>query len=338
MAIPDPNWSVYTATVNGLVQTATMLQLPVDELLLQVGIDRGELEDSSNRFAVSKVTDLYDAIVAASGNDDVGLYAGRIMYIDGLNLQLYMSTVCQTFRQYLNVIPSLLRFAGDIGEVKICREGDYIRLNWMPLWEGSMSHRFLADEVLANSAAIVDSLCIQPIKVIRACFTYPEPEDTSLLRTLFGDDLSFNQPVSCLYYPRESLDYPITKTGFDLNQAVTQQVGHLFTDEAQTGDAFLRELRDCVVKLLPSGEVSIDAVATELNVSRRTLQRRLSDRNTQYSEVLQAVRSELALNYLADQRLGITDIAFLLGYGDQSSFSSAFKSWYGKSPRDYRQK
>lgn len=338
MTIPDPNWSVYSATVKGLVQTATMLKLPVGSLLEGAGIDLDALEDSSNRFPLSKTTELYDAIVDASGNEDVGLYAGRIMYIDGLNLQLYMSTVCETFREYLNVIPSLLRFAGDIGEVKICRDGDYIRLNWMPLWEGAPEHRFLVDEVLANAAAIVDSLCIQPIQVIRACFAYPEPEDTTLLRALFGNDLSFDQPVSCLYYPRESLDYPITKTGFDLNQAVTQQVGHLFSDDEPTGDEFLRELRDCVVKLLPSGEVSIDAVAMDLNVSRRTLQRRLSDRDTQFSQVLQAVRAELALNYLADQRLGITDIAFLLGYGDQSSFSSAFKSWYGQSPRDYRQK
>jgi AraC-like DNA-binding protein len=50
------------------------------------------------------------------------------------------------------------------------------------------------------------------------------------------------------------------------------------------------------------------------------------------------VRSKVALRYLSDERLGITEIAFLLGYADQGSFSSAFKSWHGVSPRDYRRK
>ena len=52
---------------------------------------------------------------------------------------------------------------------------------------------------------------------------------------------------------------------------------------------------------------------------------------------LQNLRTELAPRYLADARLSVTEIAFLLGYGDQGSFSSAFKSWYGVSPTVYRQ-
>ena len=89
---------------------------------------------------------------------------------------------------------------------------------------------------------------------------------------------------------------------------------------------------------MPEGEVTIDKLASKLNVSRRTLQRRLSDRETNFLNVLQEVRSRVAPRYLADDRLGITEIAFLLGYADQGSFSSAFKSWHGISPRDYRRK
>ena len=59
---------------------------------------------------------------------------------------------------------------------------------------------------------------------------------------------------------------------------------------------------------------------------------------TNFLNVLQEVRSKVALRYLGDGRLGITEIAFLLGYADQGSFSSAFKSWHGVSPRDYRRK
>ena len=101
-------------------------------------------------------------------------------------------------------------------------------------------------------------------------------------------------------------------------------------------DAFLRALRQSIAQNLPDGEVSVDAVASDLNVSRRTLQRRLADRGTQCSQTLQEVRLHLAERYLNDKRLSMAEIAFLLGYADQGSFSSAFKSWYGVSPTEFR--
>ena len=332
----NPNWSVYSSSINGLVQAAEMLSVPIDRFLAREGIEREALKDPDKRFPVMSLFNLYESIALAGNCPDLGLYTGRISHINGLNLQLYMSTVCRTFREYLNLMPSVLRFAGDIGEVKIKGEGGFIRLEWQPLWSETSHHRFLSDELLVTSAAIVNSLCIQPIPVIKAHFTYPEPDDLTQLKAFFGDDLSFDQPVSCLYFERASLDFPLTQMHMDLSKAVSRP-SRLF-DEQHEEDVFLTELRTSILKLLPAGEMSIDTVAAELNVSRRTLQRRLSDRDTQFVQVLQGVRKDLSLSYLSDERLGITDIAFLLGYADQSSFSSAFKSWHGMSPREYRQR
>lgn len=333
----NPQWSVYSSSINAVVQAAQMLSVPIDRFLAREGIACEKLADPDNRFPVMSMLNLYESVALASGNFDVGLYTGRIGHINGLNLQLYMSTVCRTFREYLNLMPSVLRFAGDIGEVKIKGEQDFIRLEWRPLSSDTTKQRFLSDQLLSTSAAIVNSLCIQPIPVLKAHFTYSEPADLTQLNAFFGDHLAFDQPVSCLYFKRESLDYPLTQLDMDLTQAMGRTVEHLF-DTGSLQDVFLSELRTTILQLLPAGEMTIDTVASQLNVSRRTLQRRLADRDTQFLQVLQQVRRDLSLSYLADQRLGITDIAFLLGYADQSSFSSAFKSWHGVSPRDYRQR
>ncbi len=111
-----------------------------------------------------------------------------------------------------------------------------------------------------------------------------------------------------------------------------------FFEGDDPADQLLSNLKQSIAQYLPEGEVTIDKLAGKLNISRRTLQRRLSDRDTNFLHILQEVRSKVALRYLSDSRLGITEIAFLLGYGDQGSFSSAFKSWHGVSPRDYRRK
>ncbi|MFT5034103.1 MAG: AraC-like DNA-binding protein, partial [Bacteroidia bacterium] len=287
------------------------------------------------RHPVSALYDFY-RLAAACTSDDIGIYAGRIDYISRLNLQLYTCGVCDTFRDYLNLMPSVLQFAGDIGEVLIRREGELIRLDWVPLWPQSARWRFQSDELLTTSAMIVDSLCVRPIPVLRAHFSYPQPADTQLLEQVFGADLHFDQPVSCLYFDRKSLNYPLIQLDSDWSQAISQATQYLFRDEE--ADPVLRELRATLIRLLPAGGVTIDKTAEVQNISRRSLQRRLAERGTQFGQVLQDLRHELALQYLSDERLSITDIAFLLGYADHGSFSTAFKAKSGDSPRDFRKR
>jgi len=337
MQEPNPNWSLYSPIVSSIIQAGEHLNAPVDALLIKVGIDRRLLKDPEQRFTVTQVLQLAELIADYSQAPDLGLYVGRAGYIDGLNLQLYMSTVCATFREYLNLIPSILRTTGDIGEVAMQADKQFIKLEWRPLWQASEQQRFLSDMILTNSAAIVNSLCLLPVPVKQAHFSYSEPADLTLLRTIFGDKLYFDQPVSCLYFARDSLDYPLTRLNGELNSTLARPLDHLFSD-GEPRDVFLNQLRQTLLRLLPQGEVNIDRVAELLNLSRRTLQRRLSERDTQFLQVLQQLRADLAQRYLADERLTITEIAFLLGYSDQGSFSAAFKSWHGISPLEHRQR
>ncbi|AQA19239.1 AraC family transcriptional regulator [Halioglobus japonicus] len=332
----NPNWSVYSPFVSSIVQAGESLGAPMDTLLIKAGIDKHLLKDSAQRFAVAQALQCFDLITEFSEDQNLGLYAGRVGYVDGLNLQLYMSTVCSTFREYLNLMPSMLRTTGDLGEVAMQADKRFLKLQWHPLWQPSGEQRHLSDIVLSMSAAIVDSLCVQPIPVREAHFTYAEPRDTQMLRTVFGDKLLFGQPISCLFFDRDSLDYPLTRPYGDMSSAFAKlPVDHLF-DKDHTQDPFLRELRQSLLRLLPQGRGNIDSVAEELTLSRRTLQRRLSERDTHFQQVLQQVRADLALRYLSDERLTVTEIAFLLGYSDQGSFSSAFKSWHGISPLEHR--
>ena len=171
--------------------------------------------------------------------------------------------------------------------------------------------------------------------VVKANFTYPQPQDTSQLEAIFGRSISYNQPYSSLFFDSAALDYQILKQDYQHGPDLNKPFSELFEDD-QIGDEFLANLKSYMMHRLPKGEVSIDNLASQMNISRRTLQRRLSDRDTNFLHVLQEVRSRMALRYLSDNRLGITEIAFLLGYADQGSFSSAFKSWQGMSPRDFR--
>jgi AraC-like DNA-binding protein len=91
-----------------------------------------------------------------------------------------------------------------------------------------------------------------------------------------------------------------------------------------------------ILRLLPGGEPSLQSVAARLHTSPRNLQRRLSAEKTSFKLLVADIRKELARRYLADEQRSFTEIAYLLGFSDHSSFSRAFRQWFGCSPSSHR--
>jgi AraC-like DNA-binding protein len=85
------------------------------------------------------------------------------------------------------------------------------------------------------------------------------------------------------------------------------------------------------------GMPSLAEMADFLNMSERTLKRRLQEENVSYRGLLEDSLRERACRLLTQERLSISEIAWRLGYNDVSNFSRAFKRWTGHSPKDWRQ-
>lgn len=107
-------------------------------------------------------------------------------------------------------------------------------------------------------------------------------------------------------------------------------------DELEQDRTFSGRVRNILVELLPLGESSIDVVAEKLRVSRRTLQRRLTDENTNYQKQLNHTREMLARHYLSQSDISSAEISFLLGFEDPGSFCRAFHLWVGSTPEEFR--
>jgi AraC-like DNA-binding protein len=88
--------------------------------------------------------------------------------------------------------------------------------------------------------------------------------------------------------------------------------------------------------MLPAGQNSIEEAANRLGMSKRSLQRRLSEESSSYQEMLNATRRELAQSYLSRSSASLGEIAYLLGFQDGNSFIRAFRGWTGQTPGEYR--
>ena len=102
-------------------------------------------------------------------------------------------------------------------------------------------------------------------------------------------------------------------------------------------DNIIERTKVSIIDKMPSGNISDAIVARSLQMSERTLQRRLREFGTTFKSILNEVRRDLTNSYIRDSKLSLTEISFMLGFAEISTFSRAYKRWTGQSPSAYRQ-
>lgn len=105
-----------------------------------------------------------------------------------------------------------------------------------------------------------------------------------------------------------------------------------------SGDQFEQQFYKFLLVAMQDGQPTIEVVAKTMNMSERTLHRRLVDRGLVFKTLLQKTRYQLANQYLKERRLTLSEIALLLGYSEQGAFSRAFKQWSGETPLRYQKR
>ena len=157
------------------------------------------------------------------------------------------------------------------------------------------------------------------------------------LREFFAtDDIQFGADAYALQFDRESLVRPLPYANPELARQLDAMVERYIAELDLISEHRLR-VRNHIHKLLETGAFSVERVAAAMNVTVRTLQRRLAAENSSYHALLDEVRSGLARQYLGDPANSATDIAFRLGFNDSGSFGRSFKRWTGLSISEFRE-
>lgn len=151
----------------------------------------------------------------------------------------------------------------------------------------------------------------------------------------FGDVVLFGQHENSLSISSADADRLLTGSNPEL-AAVNQEFVERYVLQLDQQD-ILSRIRLGLMERLPSGRVTEDDMASMLNMSQHTLQRRLREHGETFRSLLAQVRIDLAERYVRGRDLSMTEIAFLLGYNDTSAFSRAFRSWFGMSPTQARE-
>lgn len=143
----------------------------------------------------------------------------------------------------------------------------------------------------------------------------------------------FGASANLVRFDASVMDLPVVGADRSLLPVAERRLADL---RAASGQDLPSRVGAEIAGMLCDGTPAVGAVARQLAMSSRSLQRRLAAHGTSFREVLGQIRIELAELYLSQSNLQVAEIAGLLGYTDSTNFTHAFRTEQGVSPSEWR--
>jgi len=187
--------------------------------------------------------------------------------------------------------------------------------------------------VLLRMCRITAGHAIDPLRVD---LTHPRPSCSSEFDQLFRAPVNFGAADNRMCFDKSVLETHLTSSNPELarinDQAVIEYLARFDRND------MAMQVRTRLIERLPAGTPRQDEIARDLNISLRSMQRKLQDAGTSYRELLDKTRSELAMHYVRETHRQLGEVAYLLGFSEPGSFTRAFRRWTGASPLEYRER
>ena len=164
----------------------------------------------------------------------------------------------------------------------------------------------------------------------------PQPDNADTFVQYYDAPVRFAELQNALWLDPEQVSRPLATANPELVR-INDQVIVDYLAEMDRNDVVSR-VRAKITERLPSGRLDEAEIAAALNLSQRSLQRRLGEQDTPYSRLLEDTRRELSREYVRNPGRSFGEIAYLLGFSEPANFSRAFRRWYGQTPTEFRQR
>ena len=197
---------------------------------------------------------------------------------------------------------------------------------YAPMWQQS-------DLVAGIGMGLMRLLLRPDWSPLAVYFPHAPPQDTRPYRALFDCPLHFNWDCMTVAFDATLLDVQIREADPDLHQVL---IDHLGNSQQNIGEDYCDQIRHLINQALSTGDCSIERVANFLAINKRTLQRHLKSHDTNYKELLEEVRFDIAQRYMRETNGSLTTLADMLCYSELSVFSNAFRQRHGISPRAWK--
>jgi AraC-like DNA-binding protein len=304
-------------------------------LAVQAGLDVAALDRSNARYELPGTKRLWSLAVAATGDASFGLYVSQFARETNFHALGYSVVASRSLKDAFGRMVRYSRIVSDSVRFRLEEERALYRL----VVEVPAGLVRPADEAMDALLSLIvrlvrwvhDDPSLNPLGV---ALERAEPAASQAFRRFFRAPIHFSAPADYLEFAKGTVEAPLPSGNAELaqrNDAVIRSYLARADDDRITS-----RVQAIVAEGLPDGRPTQESVARMLAMSLRSLQRRLTAEGTSYKQILGSTRRDLACSYVREAKLSLTEIAFLLGFMDSSSFCRQFKRWTGQPPSRYR--
>jgi AraC-like DNA-binding protein len=290
---------------------------------------RRDVEVSSQKYAELLET------VARHSNPHIGLDLGESLEPRDLGVIGHAISACATVGEALSVLSRYLYVLSQSNTIRLDIGEDTVVCTYAVTILQPDLVRQDAEMALSWITSIIRRISGRNFRPRLVEFCHNRPKSSKRHHSLFECDVLFERRNNRIHFSRNVLDYPVLTTDKGLFEALVFYLDSQLCLRSEEDD-LLAKVHHLISVSLSEGLPDLNQVASQLGMSGRTLQRKLRDEGLAFADLVDEMRYAIAQDYVSHSEFSLTDISMMLGYGELSSFSRAFKRWAGKSPESIR--
>jgi AraC-like DNA-binding protein len=330
-------------TVTGIATRLTITALKkhnvaIAPLLRRAGLSEHVFDGRQHRISAVLQSKFLEYAAEATDDSAFGLHLAEEANPREAGLLFYITSAANDIDEALALFARYSRIVNEAVRIKPAhgREGLIAEISFIGL------PRHTAKQVTEFGIAVtikaLREIAGRNIRPTHLSFIHLRNSDLAEFEVFFGCPVEFGASGDQVAFSNETLALPlITK-----DRHLLETLRPICDEAAKQRGTAIGSLRAAVEneaqKLLPHGKAKRHRVAKTLGHSERTLTRKLADEGITYEQVLDQLRQSLALQYIKEQGVSLSQIAWLLGYEGSTSFNHAFRRWTGRSPSAARRK
>ena len=319
-----------------MVLTTEARGFATEDLLERASISRETLEDPDARIPVQDALALWQALIERTGDAGLPLAAPTELPFGAYRVIDYLVAASVTVGEGIERFARFFRLIADAVVLEIVRDRDAYCL-CLQMAGGAPVPPVYVEYVFAALVGRVRMRIRPELQIHRVELRRPRPRDLAPYLERFRAPIHFGAARDRLCFTASEWASPTVDADDALAHLLEEHARMLAARRPAAPAGFVTSVQSSIMAGLPE-TADEESVAHALYVSRRTLQRKLAQQGTSFRAVLDDVRRGLAESYLADGGVSIQEVAFMLGFSEQSSFHRAFQRWTGSAPGRWRRR
>ena len=275
---------------------------------------------------------LWRAVIDATGDPYLGLHVGTSVRAVQLGLVGYAICYSKNLHSALHRLARYISILSEAVQFGVEESTDAAVITWQ-VHPALAALRHPVEAGVAIVVALGREITGTDISPQLVELPGPRPDDMSDYRAYFRCPVRFDSQIASMTCTREQMRIPTKAPDETLVGYLDELAAITMSPLDERAQSMSDAVRRALWSMLPGGRPDLWRTAEELGVSVRTLQRRLGDEGTSFSRVLDELRRDLSNELLADRKLSVSEVAFMLGYSEPSAFQRAYRRWWGVSAR-----